>query len=162
MDFFKSGLVQLSDFQRLMSNSNPYSETFVSGTRQNMTRSLGGGLNATSTFDWKFSVIQQIGLVISKKYASSDESFRKASEGTPKLRFNEFNAFLDQEQALQGFNLTLPLIQKLFSELDPHKKGFLNINDWRNAFKPFNSQDQLLIELKNSVASTFTNCDSVF
>jgi Ca2+-binding EF-hand superfamily protein len=54
------------------------------------------------------------------------------------------------------------LIQKLFSELDPHKKGFLNINDWRNAFKTFNSADQLIVELKNAVASTFSNCDSVF
>ena len=57
MDFFKTGLVQVSDFQRLMSNSNPYAETFVSGVRQSMTKSLGGGLNNTSTFDWKFSVI---------------------------------------------------------------------------------------------------------
>ena len=54
------------------------------------------------------------------------------------------------------------MIQKLFSELDPHKKGFLNLNDWRNAFKTFNSADQLIVELKNSVASTFSNCDSVF
>lgn len=46
--------------------------------------------------------------------------------------------------------------------MDPHKKGFLNINDWRNAFKTFNVQDQLSVELKNAVQSTFSNCDSVF
>jgi hypothetical protein len=64
-----------------MSNSNPYAETFVSGVRQSMTKSLGGGLNNTSTFDWKFSVIQQIGLLMSKKYTNVDESFRKATDG---------------------------------------------------------------------------------
>ena len=82
MDFFKTGLVQVSDFQRLMSDSNPYAETHVKGVSKNMTRSLGGGLNNTSTFDWKFSVIQQIGLIMSKKYASVDESFSNAAENT--------------------------------------------------------------------------------
>ena len=57
------------------------------------------------------------------------------------MKFSQFNDFLECEHALQGFNLTQPLIQKLFSELDPHKKGFLNINDWRNAFKTFNASD---------------------
>ena len=63
-----------------MSNSNPYAETFVSGVHQSMTKSLGGGLNNTSTFDWKFSVIQQIGLLMSKKYGSANDSFRNAAE----------------------------------------------------------------------------------
>lgn len=36
------------------------------------------------------------------------------------------------------------------------------MNDWRNAFRTFNVGDQLQVELKNAVASTFTNCDSVF
>lgn len=87
MDFFKSGLVQISDFQRLVNNSNPYAETFVSGVRSNMTQSLGGGLQNTSTFDWKFSVIQQVGLKLSKKYAKVEDSFKAASEHNPKLRF---------------------------------------------------------------------------
>lgn len=97
MDFFKSGLVQVSDFQRLMSNSNPYAETYVSGVRSNMTKSLGGGLNNTSTFDWKFSVVQQIGLVMSKKYASVDDSFKDASGANPKLKYTKFSEFLDRE-----------------------------------------------------------------
>jgi len=75
-----------------------------------MTRSLGGGLNNTSTFDWKFSVIQQIGLVLSKKYKSLGDSFNAASDQQPKLRYAKFNAFLEEEQALQGFNLTQPLV----------------------------------------------------
>ena len=77
-----------------------------------MTRSLGGGLNKTSTFDWKFSVIQQIGLILSKKYASVEDSYRAAvgAEGVTKLRYNEFESFLNREQTLTGFNLTQPLI----------------------------------------------------
>ena len=78
------------------------------------------------------------------------------------MRYNDFKDFLEKEEALQGFNLTGPLVQKLFSELDPHRKGFLNINDWRNSFKTFSSQDQLLVELKNVVASTFADSDSVY
>ena len=70
-----------------------------------------------------------------------DKSFRQATEGQPKMKYSQFHEFLEREHALQGFNLTEPLIQKLFSELDPHKKGFLNINDWRNAFKTFNAAD---------------------
>lgn len=100
--------------------------------------------------------------MLSKRFSSVDASFYDASEKEQKLRYNKFNAFLEREQALQGFNLTQPLVQKLFSELDPHKKGFLSINDWRNAFKTFNAGDQLIVEFKNVVQSTFSNCDSVF
>jgi Ca2+-binding EF-hand superfamily protein len=70
-----------------------------------------------------------------------DESFQAASKHQPKLRFYDFKEFLEREEALAGFNLTQPLVQKLFSELDPHRKGYLNINDWRNSFKTFSSKD---------------------
>lgn len=83
-----------------MTDSNPYAETRIAGVTGNMTRSLGGGLNNTSTFDWKFSVIQQIGLILSKKYPSVEESFRAAAEQNNKLRFDQFSSFLDREQAL--------------------------------------------------------------
>lgn len=134
----------------------------MSGVRANMARSLGGGLQETSTFDWKFSVIQQIGLVLSRKYPSCQASFDAATGGAEKLRFVAFEEFLAREQAMSGFNLTQPLIQKLFAELDPHKKGYLSVNDWSNAFKAFNQQDQLLIELKHALASAFDGADSVF
>lgn len=80
MDFFKSGLVQVSDFQRLMADNNPYSDSRVPGASVSMTKSLGGGLQNTSTFDWKFSAVQQIGLVLSRKFATLDESFYAASK----------------------------------------------------------------------------------
>lgn len=104
-----------------------------------------------STFDWKVSAIQQIGLTLSKKYGSIKESFDAASEKLQKITFEQFKKFIEGNQALTGFNMTLPLIQKLFAELDPHKKGYLVENDWMNAFSAFNYEDQLLIELRNSI-----------
>ena len=35
---------------------------------------------------------------------------------------------------LAGFNLTVKLMQQLFADLDPHKKGHLTELDWENAF----------------------------
>ena len=44
MDFFKTGMVQVSDFQRLMVDANPYRESMVANATSNMSKSLGGGL----------------------------------------------------------------------------------------------------------------------
>jgi hypothetical protein len=44
MDFFKTGMVQVSDFQRLMVDANPYRESMVKSATANMSKSLGGGL----------------------------------------------------------------------------------------------------------------------
>lgn len=57
MDFFKQGSIQLSDFQRLLGGGNPYSSTQINGVSQKMSRSMGGALGSTSTFNWKFSAI---------------------------------------------------------------------------------------------------------
>ena len=68
--------------QRIISNENPYS-TAVGGrtaSASNFNRSLGGSFAKTSTFDWKMSAIQQMGLVMSKKFANVHESFDAASE----------------------------------------------------------------------------------
>jgi len=162
LDFFKSGNIQMSDFQRLVVNENPYRTTFVDGPSKNIQSSLGGGLNSTSTFDWVFSAVQQIGLRMSKKYSSLKESFEKAAKGQNRVSFENFKSFIEKENALAGFNLTITLMERLYSELDPHKKGSLNENDWKNAFQTFNWNEQLLIELKHIIQSTFANCDSVF
>jgi hypothetical protein len=53
-------------------------------------------------------------------------------------------------------------MQKLFAELDPHKKGFLTERDWVNAFQAFKHDDQNLIELKNAIQCAFTDCESAF
>ena len=64
----------------------------------------------TSTFDWKLSAIQTIGLIISKKYATFRESFDDASDSSQKVTFDQFKRFVEKHQALNGFNLTLPLL----------------------------------------------------
>jgi len=53
-------------------------------------------------------------------------------------------------------------MQKLFSELDPHKKGYLTENDWQNAFGAFNWSQQAIVELKNAIQCAFSNCESAF
>jgi hypothetical protein len=51
-----------------------------------------------------------------------------------KLTYAHFKNWVDQSQALAGFNLTDRLLQQLFAELDPHKKGYITQLDWENAF----------------------------
>lgn len=75
-----------------------------------------------------------MGLVLSKKYGSLKESFDDASELLLKVTFDQFKKFIERNHTLQGFNMTLPLMQKLFAEIDPHKKGYLTEHDWVNAF----------------------------
>ncbi len=79
-----------------------------------------------------------------------------------KITFEQFKKFIESNHALTGFNMTQPLIQKLFAELDPHKKGYLVESDWMNAFSAFNFEDQLLIELKNDIQCSFADCESAF
>lgn len=70
LDFYKRGSLQLSDMQRLVYNENPYStvggQRTMTPSSETFRRSLGGGLAAIKTTDWKLGAIQQIGLVISK------------------------------------------------------------------------------------------------
>jgi Ca2+-binding EF-hand superfamily protein len=162
MDFFKQGQIQLSDFTRLLTPANPYATTAVSGAANKMSRSLGGGLEKTSTFDWKFSAVQQLGLVCSKKYATTKACFAAVSGGKNSVNFSDFHSFVEQNNALEGFNLTMPLMQKLFAELDAHKKGHLNFNDWNSAFNAFKMSDQILVELKNILQTSFADSESAF
>ena len=147
IDFYKRGSIQASDIQRLINDQNPYSQTTFSKTKSDFNRSFGGQLNHTSTFNWKFSAIQNIGLVLSKKYNTLQDSFKEASDNGQRITFEQFKNFVRQLNALSGFNLTLPLEQQLFAELDPHKKGVLSVQDWKNAFSSFTWRGQIFIEL---------------
>lgn len=68
----------MSDFQRLMSDENPYSTSGLN-SKILFAKTLGGGLSKASTFDWKFNAIQQMGLYLSKKFSNLDDSFNNAS-----------------------------------------------------------------------------------
>jgi hypothetical protein len=54
------------------------------------------------------------------------------------VNYENFVNAITKENLLNGFNLTSSLIAELFSELDPHKKGYISYNDWKNAFGAFN------------------------
>lgn len=127
-----------------------------------MSKSMGGALGTTSTFNWKFSAIQQVSLVLSKRYNSCEDSYKQAAGNKNRLNMGEFRAFVEKEQALNGFNLTEALYQQLFSELDAHKKGYLDLNDWTQIFGTFKWSDQLLVELKNILQCSFGDCESAF
>jgi Ca2+-binding EF-hand superfamily protein len=70
MDFYKVGGVQLQDIQRMVSDENPYISETAGKSATNFNKSFGGGIKQASTFDWKLSAIQQIGLMISKQFPS--------------------------------------------------------------------------------------------
>jgi hypothetical protein len=101
-------------------------------------------------------------LKISQNYSSIEDSFLDASENQGKVTFSRFVDFIKKNDALLGFNLTLPLQQKLFAFLDPHKKSFLSLKDWLSAFQSFDQNDHLMVELKNFLQCQFVNCDSAF
>ena len=100
--------------------------------------------------------------MLSKTFNHTKDSFEAASEHFGKVTYEQFKRFIEQQNALHGFNLTGPLIQKIFSEIDPHKKGYLTESDWVNAFQSFNWNDQTFIELKNMIQVSFADCDSAF
>ena len=50
------------------------------------------------------------------------------------MKFSQFKTWVENNKILAGFNMTDKLLQKLFADLDPHKKGYLSEVDWLNAF----------------------------
>lgn len=57
----------------------------------------------------------------------------------PKLIFQQFNKWLDANNILAGFNLTESLLLELFAFLDPHKKGYLTLQDWCTLFRSYDT-----------------------
>ena len=122
LDFYKTGNIQLSDIRRLIDKENPYeTSSFASASRFTQ---------GSDTFSWKCNAIQQIGLALSKNFSSLKDSFEEVSKRMGQIKFNYFKDYIESSNCLIGFNLTKQLMIQLFSELDPHKKGFLTFNDW--------------------------------
>jgi len=53
---------------------------------------------------------------------------------------------MEDNNVLEGFNLTSNLLMQFFAELDPHKKGYLTCNDWNLAFR---NKTLFFLSLKN-------------
>ena len=153
MDQYKTNTIQLSDFRRMIEESSGGMEVTVNKTNL---------FSKDDTFNWKINAIQQIGLVISKIYDSAKESFEEVSEHVGKVTFSQFSKFINSDRILSGFNLTTVLLHQLFSELDPHKKGFLSLVDWESAFGKYNWHEQCIEELKNLITSNFADCNSAY
>lgn len=58
--------------------------------------------------------------------------------------------------------MTEQLLQKIYAELDPHKKTYLSLKDWISSFQVFNKNAQLMIEVKNFMQTQFANLNSAF
>lgn len=106
MSFYKTDSIEQSDFDRLFEDANPYQHAATGSTSTKFASTMRGGLASTSTFDWKYAAIQQIGLTISKTFESITESFMAASEKKTSVNFPKFKAFVEKHHALIGFNMT--------------------------------------------------------
>ncbi|OMJ89166.1 hypothetical protein SteCoe_8712 [Stentor coeruleus] len=136
MDTFKRNSIQLSDFKLLFEeNSNP---------------------------DWKKSAKQQLGLYLSRNYPNIKIAFEVVSELTGKIKLEQFIKWVESNQVLRGFNLTQQLLEKLFADLDPHRKAYITESDWDHAFENINYNDQCIKEIKDAVRSNFVDIRSAF
>lgn len=90
-----------------------------------------------------------------------------------RLTFEAFHKWAEKNNALNGFNLTENLELQFYADLDPHKKGYLVLSDWENAFgtlkiaiKQFLGRikwsDQLLTEFQDVIYSNFNDIESAF
>ena len=62
-----------------------------------------------------------------------------SSKADQRMKITDFLNFISSNDVLRGFNLTKDLLYKLFAGMDSHKKGYLTLTDWKNAFsKIFN------------------------
>lgn len=100
--------------------------------------------------------------MISKRFPTLEACFTSIAGDKQKIYFQDFQKFVDETHALNGFNITMQLLQKLFAELDPHRKAYLSLNDWKSGFKLFNQQETMMIEFKNFIQSNFVNVESAY
>lgn len=94
----------------------------------------GKKIDNFSSFDWKLNARQQIGLILTRRFKTLTQSFDVISGYRKKLLYSYFVKWVNDTDALRGFDLTDKLMQELFADLDPHKKGHLTESDWENAF----------------------------
>lgn len=96
-------------------------------------------------------------MVSSRIYGGTKASFEAASGGSGKVNFPLFKAFMEKHNILDGFDISVSLLQQLFAELDPHCKTYLTLKDWQSAFDPFDENEALIVELKNYLQCQFTD-----
>ena len=147
MDLYRTGKVKYSDFKRVLAEdeSEPCDIHIVTG----------GKPTDKSAFDWKLKARQQIGQWMSKKNESMKEIFNEIAKQTQYVRYEHFKNYMETNQVLKGFSQTDKLMQQLFSDLDPHKKGHLTENDWEQAFGGYSADLLNLTELRDFISQNF-------
>lgn len=149
LSFYKNEELQPSDFDRLITDVNPFLTATLGPVKTAFKESMGGGFINQSTRDWKYSAIQQMGVALSRLYPSLQAGFNQIGNNKDKVNFEDFKSFIEKHDVLAGFDITVQLLRQLFAELDPHKKTYLSFKDWQSAFKAFDYYELLGVELKN-------------
>lgn len=104
---------------------------------------------------WKQSARQQLGLLLSRSFPDISTSFESISQFAGKLTFAQFQSYIQQRNALAGFNLTAELLQQLFADMDMHRKGYLTLQDWTLAFAAHRWKEQHYRELTDAMRVNF-------
>ena len=103
MDTFKRGKVDETDWERIL---------------------------AQGKVDWVAGAKQQIGMIISKQYATLNEAFSDITQGDNKLLFSAFKVWAEKKKVFSGFVPNEDILKNLFSAMDAHKKGYLVEKDF--------------------------------
>jgi len=78
------------------------------------------------------------------------------------MTYKHFQAWIHESRALAGFDLTDKLLQTLFADLDPHKKGYLNELDWVNAFGGYSFKNQALFEVQEALNANYSDVQNAY
>lgn len=173
LDHYKRGYVQLEDFKRLFAGEPSYSPEKILFKNASTRSSSTGHLNTKSQitfesihssrhFDWKINARQQIGLKLSRDYEDMKSSFDGISSHKGRITYETFKKWIEDNNVLQGFNLTEHLLLRLYADLDPHKKGYLVLTDWENAFSQFSWNHQILAEVQDVLYTNFPDTNAAY
>eukprot|EP00347_Sterkiella_histriomuscorum_P022283 403331031 len=160
MDRNSTGLVNQLDFEKFIryqgdsssqddqTQQNPkkqYQDSF-SNEQRNIEQIKIVGLRSQSQinskvqtsiqleFDWRLSAVQQIKNYITSVYQDLKVAFEDFSEYKNQITYHQFKKTIEKRDLLKGFNLSIQLLQELFAFLDPHKKGYLTLQDFKIHF----------------------------
>ena len=128
MDTFKRGKVDETDWERIL---------------------------AQGKVDWVAGAKQQIGMIISKQYATLNEAFYDITQGDNKLLFSAFKVWAEKKKVFSGFVPNEDILKNLFSAMDAHKKGYLVEKDFISVFGPFNWKAEQTKEFVEKLKSKF-------
>jgi len=166
LDRYKRGTIQPDDLEKIFDISvriPTNNDTFLKTQKSMESKELSFQIvSENQHFDWKNNARQQVGLIISRNYDSLKTSFDVISMYTSKIVYKTFKAWIEDNNVLQGFNLTSNLMMQFFADLDPHRKGYLTYNDWQLAFQNYNWNTQILDEFRNILYTNFTSIDAAF